>query len=285
MDKIQHAIAKARAERLANIAGGAGKAAAAEKPPVAVRALMRPSTPPAGVDAAWQALTPLQYNSKVMKRSRVVAMDGGPEARTIDMMRTRVLQQMRDNGWRRLAITSPTAGCGKSTVSLNLAMSLQRQPDMRTMLIELDLRRPSLLKSMGTSPEASFSDVLDGSAAFSAAALRYGSNLVISANKKASREAAEMLASRHIPVLLEEIEAQYDPDIVIFDTPPMLEADDMMAFARHVDCVLLVAGAESTTVKEVDICEQDLASQTNVMGVVLNKCRYMGAEYGYGYGD
>ena len=70
---------------------------------------------------------------------------------------------------------------------------------------------------------------------------------------------------------------------MIFDMPPMLMSDDMMAFARHVDCVLLVAGAESTTVKEIDICEQDLASQTNVMGVVLNKCRYMGSEYDYGY--
>jgi len=285
MDKIQHAIAKARAERLGNIATGAGQRDSAEKPPVAVRALMRPTAAPAEVDAAWKGLTPLQYNAKVMKRSRIVAMDGGPEARTIDMMRTRVLQQMRDNNWRRLAITSPTAGCGKSTVALNLAMSLQRQVDMRVMLFELDLRRPSMVKNMGISPEASFSDVIEGTAPFTDAALRYGANLIIAANKKPSREAAEMLSSRHVPNMLEEIEATYDPDIVIFDTPPMLETDDMMAFARHVDCALLIAGAEATTVKEIDICEQDLASQTNVMGVVLNKCRYMGAEYGYGYGD
>ena len=70
---------------------------------------------------------------------------------------------------------------------------------------------------------------------------------------------------------------------MLFDMPPMLEADDIMAFARHLDCVLLVAGAEKTTIKQLDMCETELASQTNVMGVVLNKCHYIGSEYGYGY--
>jgi Mrp family chromosome partitioning ATPase len=65
--------------------------------------------------------------------------------------------------------------------------------------------------------------------------------------------------------------------------PPMLGSDDMQAFAGKVDCVLLVAAAESTTIDEIDRCERDLASQTNVLGVVLNKCRYTHAEYGYGY--
>ena len=63
--------------------------------------------------------------------------------------------------------------------------------------------------------------------------------------------------------------------------PPMLVSDDLMAFVPHLDCVLLVAAAERTRLDEVDKCEQDLAEQTNVLGVVLNKCRYMGEDYGY----
>ena len=70
---------------------------------------------------------------------------------------------------------------------------------------------------------------------------------------------------------------------MLFDLPPMLVSDDTMAFVGHVDAVLLIAAAEATTIKEVDSCERELASQTNVMGVVLNKCRYMGPEYGYSY--
>ena len=72
---------------------------------------------------------------------------------------------------------------------------------------------------------------------------------------------------------------------MIFDMPPMQAGDDVMAFASRVDCVLLVAAAEETTIKQVDLCERNLATQTNVLGVILNKCRYMGDEDSYGYYD
>lgn len=272
MEKIQSALAKARAER-----GTQGTpAAAAEK-------RVPKHVDNADVTAAWAALPSLNLNADHLQGNRIVAMGGGKEATDIDMMRTRVLQQMRDNGWRRLAITSPTAACGKSTIALNLALSLQRQSDLRTVLMELDLRRPSLTKMAGINADMQFAEVLDGKAPFQDNAMRYADNLIISANRRPHRNAAELLSAKTMPQVLTEIEETYAPDVMLFDTPPMLVTDDMMAFARHMDCVLLVAGAEATTTKEVDLCERDLASQTNVMGVVLNKCRYMGPEYGYGY--
>ena len=286
MEKIQSALAKARAERDAKSADGTSASAQAETA-VKVRAEPAPkaasTAPSTSVVEAWKALPLLKIQPKLMKRNRIVALQGGHEGAGIDMMRTRVLQQMRDNGWRRLAITSPTAACGKSTIALNLAMSLQRQADLRTILVELDLRRPALAKMLGITENLSFAHVLEGTRHFAENALRYGANLAISTNQRPWRDAAELLGSAHVPEALSEIEATYAPDLTIFDMPPMLVSDDMMAFARHVDCVLLMAGAESTTIKEIDICETDLASQTNVMGVVLNKCRYMGEEYGYGY--
>lgn len=286
MEKIQSAIAKARAERQGlppSPASAAGKAQGTPRPVAgSPRHVAAAGTSEDSVQAAWKALPVLKYNAKSMKRSRIVTLEGGKNGTAIDMMRTRVLQQMRDNGWRRLAITSPTAACGKSTVAMNLAFSLQRQPDLRTLLLELDLRRPALAKMMGLSSESSFASVLDGTGSFDQHAMRYGANLAVATNTRPWRDPAELLASRHIPAALEGIEEAYAPDLMIFDMPPMLSTDDMMAFARHVDCVLLVAGAESTSIKEVDICEQELASQTNVMGVILNKCRYMGPEYSYG---
>lgn len=284
MEKIQSALAKARAERDSNTQNEKVSAPAADQKPVTrpkTKSSAKPVVPAA--DEAWKALPLLTLQPKLAKRNRIVALQGGQEAAGIDMMRTRVLQQMRDNGWRRLAITSPTAACGKSTIATNLAMSLQRQPDLRTVLLELDLRRPSLTKMLGIEGDMSFAHVLEGSRPFEENALRYGPNLAISANQRSWREPAELLGGVHIPEMLSDIEATYMPDVMIFDMPPMLISDDMMVFARHVDCVLLVAGAESTTVKEIDICETDLASQTNVMGVILNKCRYMGPEFGYGY--
>jgi Mrp family chromosome partitioning ATPase len=71
--------------------------------------------------------------------------------------------------------------------------------------------------------------------------------------------------------------------MMIFDLPPMMACDDMMAFAPHVDCVLLLAAAEGTKMDDLDRCERELAGATNVLGIVLNKCRYMEPGYGYGY--
>jgi Mrp family chromosome partitioning ATPase len=274
MEKIQSALAKARAER-----GTQQPVAPTARP----EALMSQPNRSADVSDAWRALPSLELDPKHLKRNRILAWEGGKDAINIDMMRTRVLQQMRDNGWRRLAITSPTAGCGKSTISLNLALGLQRQSDLRTILMELDLRRPSLKDMAGIRRDMSFSQVIDGKSRFDENALRYGDNLIISANNRPHKNAAELLGGNTMPEVLALIEETYAPDIMLFDTPPMLATDDMMAFARHMDCVLLVAGSEMTTTKEIDMCERDLASQTNVMGVVLNKCRYMGPEYGDGY--
>lgn len=292
MEKIQSALAKARAER-GTVAAQPDRAAALparaqtpaptlDRAAVAAAVASQPG-PQADVQAAWDALPALTLSPRTIKRNRIVALSGGRDATGIDMMRTRVLQQMRDNNWRRLAITSPTAACGKSTIALNLAMSLQRQPDLRTMLLELDWRRPSLSRMLGIEKDLHFGQVLAGTAGFADNALRHGDNLAIASNQSPMQDAAELLGSPKVPQILNRMEADYAPDLMIFDTPPMLVTDDMMAFARHVDCVLLVAGAESTSVKEIDICEQELASQTNVMGVVLNKCRYMGASHDYGY--
>lgn len=237
------------------------------------------------IKASWAALPGATFDAERMRRHRIVALERGSASVGIDMMRTRILQQIRDNGWRRLAITSPTAGCGKSTIALNLAVSLSRQSDLRSLLLELDLRRPALAQMLGVNPRPmDLSDVLRGKAGFAEAALRYGGNTAVAlTNTKIHDDAAELLGSTRIGGILSGIEVAYAPDIVIFDMPPMLAAADMMAFAPRVDCVLIIAAAERTTAREIDLCEQELARQTNVMGVVLNACRHMGPKANYGY--
>lgn len=278
MEKIQSAIAKARAERDVGT-----QSTAIVPPPEAPNVTdteLNASPDPA---AAWAALKPLSVNAAALRENRIVAHAGGREAVSFDVMRTKVIQQMRANGWRRLAITSPTAACGKSTIALNLAFSLARQPELRTILLELDLRRPSLAATLGITGGSSFSQVLQGKSSFTDMALRYGEGLAIATNAGPVRNPAELLHGSSVPAALTAIETQYAPDLTLFDMPPMLVSDDAMVFMGQVDAVLLIAAAETTTVKEVDACERELASQTNVMGVVLNKCRFMGPEYGYSY--
>lgn len=280
MEKIQEALAKARSVR-----ENRDQTARPAAPRAAAPAAQPAATPTVdeAVRQAWARLERYNASPERLERGHVATLKGGPDAAPFDVMRTKLIQTMRTNNWRRLAITSPSAGCGKSTVALNLAFSLARQTDIRTILAELDLRRPSLAKTLGVTPARNFSDVLDGRADFADQALRFGDNLALALNASVSRNPAELLHGSGVADRLTAIETTYAPDLTIFDMPPMLINDDMMAFAGKVDCVLLIAGAEKTTVKEIDTCERELASQTNVMGVVLNKCRYMGEDYGYGY--
>ena len=277
MEKIQAAIAKARATR----DGVVSPLSTIVDPAPTVNI---PTTGASdAVDAAWSNLTPYIPDMAELERSRIVTLAGGRAASPFDVMRTKLLQQMRANNWRRLAITSPSAACGKSMITLNLGFSLARQTDIRTIVAELDLRRPSLGKTLGVTQPHSFARVLAGEAGLAENALRHSHNLMLATNQSSSRNPAELLNGAGVPSILAGIEATYAPDLMIFDMPPMLVSDDAMAFIGQVDCVLLVAAAEATTIKEIDACERELASQTNVMGIVLNKCRYMGPEYGYSY--
>lgn len=282
MEKIQEAIAKARAIRTGATASEEPTTATTPKPPS--RTMPPPPDPDARRDL-WTALPDFVPDPQWLARNHIVAADAGHAAMGFDIMRTRLIQQLKAHDWRRVAITSPDPGCGKSTVALNLGLSLARQSELHTLVAEVDLRRPSLVNMLGLPVRHSFGMVLANQARLADNAVRIGTNLVIATNHSPSGRSAELLHSSTVGPALDAIEAEYAPDIMIFDMPPMLASDDVMAFMRHVDCVLLVAAAGSSRIAEIDTCERELAGQTNVMGVVLNKCRYDGPGYGYDYPD
>lgn len=284
MERIQSAIAKARAERRAALARTAApEAAPSAAPPPPGAPLPDAAVDAAAVAARWAALAGFVPDPQVLERHRILAAAGGRAAAPFDAMRTRLVQQLRGNGWKRVAVTSPTAGCGKTTVALNLAFGLARQAELRVILCELDLRRPTISVAVGLTEALAFARVIEGRAPFADHARRVGDNLALALNRHAARHPSELLQGAAMAEALDRIEADYAPDVMIFDLPPMLVCDDAMAFAGQVDAVLLVAAAEATTVRQIDDCERDLATQTNVMGVVLNKCRYSGPDYGYDY--
>lgn len=284
MDKVQAAIAKARAAR--EQAAGQSQSPSGRQV-IGGRAAGTQSRSPSSSDNRpdiWQPLATFAPVAKLMARQRIVSFDTdsdkGPGVVAFDMLRTKVLQQMRTNGWKRLAITSPGADCGKTTVAMNLAFSLSRQPEIYTIVAEMDMRRPAMAKTFGLSGDTGFSAVIDGKADFADIAMRPRPNLAFGLNYARARNPSELLQSSTIGQVLAGIEERFAPDLTIFDMPPMLLSDDTMAFMGQVDCVLLVAAAESTSLGEIDVCERDLATQTNVMGVLLNKCRYTDKDSG-----
>ena len=275
MERIQAAIQKAKEQRGDVVAPPpGGTASAAASPGGAQR--------PAQVGPAWAELAAFDPEPRLLARNHVVTFeDVDPAHSHFDILRTKVLRTMQRNGWTSLGITSPTSGCGKTTLALNLAFSLAHQPDVRTVLVELDLRRPSMARQIGLKAPQSMASVLQGTRGVAESFVRYGDNLAIGTNAQSVRNSAELLMNGRTAEGIAAIKRAFLPDIIVYDLPPMLQSDDVMAFLPQLDCVLLVAGAEKSRLDEVDKCEKDLADQTNVLGVVLNSCRYMSEDFGY----
>lgn len=284
MERIQSAIEKARKSRLQTQTETSDSTDAATVTDPQPQAPQKPQSPgPENVTELWQAIPAIPLNDKKLHRNRILAYRSCPEAAPYDMMRTKLIQQMRKNDWRRVAITSSGSGGGKTMTALNLAFSLSRQSDLRVMLIELDLRRPSIMRTLGVQRRVQFSEVLDDKASPEDHMMRYGKNVIFALNSDSARHSAELLQGVTAARVLDDLEKRYAPDIMLFDTPPLTSSDDTVAFLDQIDCALLVVEAGKNRADDVDKCEQELSARTNVLGTVLNKCRHLEASESYAY--
>jgi Mrp family chromosome partitioning ATPase len=275
MEKLQKALQKARQQRNESVG------AASVSTPMADNLLATAGSEPAGNDE-WTKLMPFEPDRKLLDRHHIVSLSATEKATPFDILRTKAQLLMQKNDWTRLGITSPTPACGKTTTAANLALGFTRQNDQRVILVELDLRRPSMAKLLGHKPAHDVTSMLNGIIPFSDQAIRVRDNLAISMACQAATDPTSILLSHKTHETLAEIEATYAPDLMIFDLPPVLMSDDARAFLKHLDCGLIMAKAEETSIAQIDACEREVAEQTNVLGVVLNQCRHVG-DVGYSY--
>ena len=162
--------------------------------PAAASASARGPQRPSQVGPAWAELAAFEPEPRLLARNHIVTFeDVDPAHSHFDILRTKVLRTMQRGGWTSLGITSPTSGCGKTTLALNLAFSLAHQPDMRTVLVELDLRRPSMARQIGLKAPQSMAGVLQGTRGVVESFVRYGDNLAIGTNAQSVRDSAELL--------------------------------------------------------------------------------------------
>lgn len=279
MERLQAAIQKAREQR--ETRGQVPDRAASASSSASTRT--RHSSPEVdlSVDERWQALQELTLDRRRLQRSRIVSLRAGGTSAPFDVMRTRLMQQARANNWRRIAIVSPHHASGKTTTTANLAFSLSRHRDLRTIVMDFDLRRGGLSKLLLDKNNAlgPMGDVLEGRAPFAQNTFRYGAGLAFGLGHGVAVNAAEMLQSGQTLDLLQEVEAQYAPDFMIFDLPPLNIGDDNLGFLTQVDAALILTEAEKTTLSQIDVAERQVAELTNVMGIVLNKSRYVSGTY------
>ena len=234
----------------------------------------------------WESLNAVTLNGDTLAGNGLFTKpEESPAGPAFDILRTRISQAMAEKGWRRIGITSPTHGCGKSFTAANLALALARRPGSRTVLIDLDLRRPNLHNLLGLTPLGPIRDFLDGSQPMEALFVRVGRSLAIGVNGEAVPDAGDVLHAADTLQALDAMDVQLDPELVVFDLPPALVGDDVIAMAGKLDAVLIVADATRTTAKDIRACEALFEGRIPVMGVVLNRSEDRGLgrlQYGRG---
>jgi succinoglycan biosynthesis transport protein ExoP len=184
-----------------------------------------------------------------------------------------------------ILVTSALPEEGKTTTSINCAIVLA-QKGARVLLIDADLRRPSIHRMLGVVPKTGLSNVLTGSANLQQATVRSSllSTLFLLPAGTRPPNPAELLASIKMGDVLDELREQYDH--IVIDTPPTLPVTDAVVMAARADAVILVTRAGSTT-KHALRQARDILLQVNakVSGVLLNAVNLHSPDYYSYYGQ
>jgi protein-tyrosine kinase len=235
--------------------------------------------------AGPQEFREIKLSPPHLEATRIVAHDSLHEhGRYFDMLRTQVLQAMDQNGWQILAITSPTAGCGKSVTACNLAMSIARLPERSVLLVDMDLQKPKVAEYLGMGSSGGLLSVLEGRATLLSrivqVTIRQNKMLVLP-GEVCKSGSAEWMASQSMTTVLQTIKRDFRSHIIILDMPPILVGDDVISVLPQIESALLVAGVGATTLLEIKECNKHLKS-TPIVRVVVNKSIEKAEAY-YGY--
>ena len=244
---------------------------------------------PAAPSAPRPVFPHLEVDVRIAEQSRVFVPKAGTgkDSRAhaaYRMLRTRLLQAMRQNHWTKIAITSPGAGEGKSVTSLNLALSLARDKSSSVFLLDLDLRNPSVCGYLGVRPVCDLVRYFNGTGDPASVFFSIGAeNLAIAGSRQSTDQASELLASPKLQELLEYPARIASPPIVLIDLPPLLVTDEALLIAPRVDATLLVV-SEGISRRDSLARARHLLADFMVAGVVLNRTsESFGADSDYDY--
>ena len=208
-----------------------------------------------------------------------------PDAEQYRALRHAVEQLHRSAGLTALAVSSPTVGDGKTTTAINLAGALAQDPEARILLVDADLRRPSVGDRLGVrnSRDRGLVDLVLGAdlTLDDVVRRRPAYNLSVLAAGRSPAAPYEVLKSPRLGNLLDQARQQYD--FIVLDTPPIVLTQDCRVISKWVDGFLLVVGADRTPAKLVEEALNRMEPD-KIVGFVFNDdARSLSRYYSYGY--
>jgi protein-tyrosine kinase len=266
MERIREALKRARLERDAMTRGfGSSSAPAA--------ALVEGAKVADGHIASIRTQTTkvsrdLLLDKRVMSGFKEVS-NGYTDA--FKILSTQVLQRLRENRWNTLMVTSPGGHEGKTLIAINLALSLAMEVNQTVLLVDADLRNPSVHDYFGLHPSSGLGDYLVSTGTIEEMLIHPDiDNFTLLPGGKPLLNSSEMLGSPKMAELVRELKNRHPSGIMVFDLPPLLSAADVLAFSPYADATLLVV-EEGKTGKEDVARAAEMLGASNLIGAVLNK--------------
>lgn len=229
---------------------------------------------------------PIQKNAITISNQLLVTSTdpSSPIAEEYRKLKSALVSSARQEGFTNvLMVTSSIAGEGKSVTALNLALSLAQEIDHTVLLIDADLRRPSILQYLGCEARKGLLDILEGHAEMNETLIHTGvGRLVILPAGKVASNPVELFSSNRMANLLQEIKHRYPDRFVIIDTPPILPFAETRTLARLVDGVIFVIKERLTSRESVSEALAAL-KDTRIMGAVYNGAELSPKDDRYGH--
>jgi protein-tyrosine kinase len=246
----------------------------------------RPSSPPAEDSRLERTtlyrefgVTPVEFAARLpldwptLRERRIVSSeDTRPAAHAYRMLRTQVLQRARANGLNTVGVVSAINGEGKTLTAINLALSLAAEPNQTVMLVDLDLRRPAIAKTLGLNPDSGLESWFGGDDPTKRVcyALEGVDRLYVLPTLAPVAHSSETLAGLGTRRLLNELRDRDSGRLLIVDLPPVLLSDDALMVAPLLDAVVLVVNERRT--RREDVARViELLGNTRIIGTVLNR--------------
>lgn len=241
-----------------------------------------PSTAPA------PPLASSEFTDTIAFRSPVIDLDAGrrdeqrilPPGATGEyggaykMLRTQVVRRLDQLGVNTLGVMSAGSGDGKTLTAINLSIAIAADPTRTVLLVDFDLRNPNIHKRFNFEPPLGIDDCIEQSRPIQEAMFKiagYERVTVLPARARVEHS-SEVLASPRVAQIVAEMRARYANRILIFDVPPVLLADDALAFSRCLQAGMLVIG-EGRTRREDVARTLELMRDVPFVGTVLNGSR------------
>lgn len=222
----------------------------------------------------------IEINNKHLLENRIIALDKmHPASWVYDNLRTQVVQKMEEHNWRSIAIISPTASSGKTVTAINLGITIAQSPQKTAMVVDFDLRKPKVAKYLGIENTKSMNEFLTDKADLSEIIINPSiPRFTVVTTNKPVKNASDVLSRSKIRGLMGELKDRYDSRIVLFDLPPILQADDAMVVLPHVDCALLVVSDGENSEAELTQTMRFL-DKANILGCVINRSEEKPSNY------